>query len=88
METFHEKYKTGCDSVMYSRVRNKRSGTFINLGLFFRGYIYSTFFPLAMYKNVKLSVIKGKGTTLIQGATFILFHKYSRGYVYSVVIEY
>ena len=34
-------------------------------------FTFFHFFPLAMYKNVKLTVFKEKGATLIQGATSI-----------------
>ena len=37
---------------------------------------------MAMYEKIKISVIL-RGATLIQRATFIVFAKYSRGYVYS-----
>ena len=81
----------------YSRVRNKHTGTLINFWGFFQGYVYwflifkklfKNFllsFPLAMHKRVKLSAI-WEEATFIQGAMFIIFAKYSRGYVYWFLI--
>ena len=54
---------------------------FIKGGKFyFLKYLF-TFFPLAMYKKIKLYVIL-RDSMLIQGATFIVFVKWSRGYFY------
>ena len=60
-----------------------KGGTFINFFIFlFFKYFFFTFFPLAMCKKIKLSVILRRAM-VIQGAMFIVFANCSRGYVYS-----
>ena len=59
-----------------------KGGMFINFLNFFKIFSFTFFFLLVMCKKIKLSVFL-RGAMLIQVATFIVFAKCSRGYVYS-----